>query len=204
MAITDTLDKTRRDLEKTLAEATPLYAVVGAGDLAVEKLRDARADLNARVESVQTDLKAAPEQLRTLPTRAQAAFGDVIANAVSTAAHTYDGLTGRGKTLVTRVRNQEETVALQEQTQTAVSHTKAATTTAKKSAKATKTAAKRSTTTAKKSAKTTTSSVKGTATTAKKSAAKTRTATKSAATSAKKTGTAAQKATEAAAAKVGD
>lgn len=203
MAIATTLDKTRKDLEKTLADRTPLYAVVGAGDLAVARLREAGAELNSRAAKL--DPRTAPDQLKSLPAKAQHAIGDVV----STALTTYGDLAGRGKSLVTRVRKQEETTDLQDSAKTAVSRARAATTTAKKSAAATKTAAKRTTTTARKAAQDTASggvrsSAKGTATTAKKSAAKTRTATRSAATSARKTAAAARKAAEATVSKVGD
>ena len=54
-------DKLRiKDLEETLANSTPLLAVVGAGDLAVEKIRAARGELVSR--SASFDPKAFREQ----------------------------------------------------------------------------------------------------------------------------------------------
>lgn len=122
------IDRIRiKDLEETIANSTPLLAVVGAGDLAVEKLRAARDELAVRaadfdpkafrdqaqagiadrVESFQADMMAAPEQLRALPekaqewpVRAQSLFADVVSAAFST----YGELAGRGKSLVTQVR----------------------------------------------------------------------------------------------------
>jgi len=224
MANTSTITKTRKDLEKTITEATPLYAVVGAGDLAVERLREARAELNSAAAKL--DPRTAPKRVLALPGRATNAIG----GAVATAVNTYGDLAGRGKNLVTRVRKQDETSALQGQAQTAVRSAKAATTTAAKSAAATKTAAKRTTTTAKRTASDAASTVgtsarrttvtakksasdaaskvgtsaKGTTTTAKKSASRTQTAAKSAATSTRKTAKAAKKAADATSAKVGD
>ena len=200
MAIPATFDKTRKDLEKALADSTPLLAVVGAGDLAVEKLRKAGAGLNARaidlntrvskvdatavrgqakarveglqsalqsrVDAVQADVLAAPDQVKTLPSKAQAALDATY----STALSTYEDLAGRGKTLVTRIRKQQATVDLEQQAGSTVSHAKGTATTAKKSASRTKSAAKSTKTTAKKQAKATTSSAKATSTAAQKTA----------------------------------
>src|SRR5680860_946209 len=133
MPINTTLDKTRRDLERTLADVdkTPLYAVVGVTDLAVEKIRVARAELRSRVShldakafrdqaqtavaqriaAVQSDVTAVPEQAKALPVRAQAALGE----AIGTALTAYGDLAGRGKTLVNRVRRQQSTADLTDQ-----------------------------------------------------------------------------------------
>lgn len=200
-----TLDKTRKDLEKVLADSTALHAVIGAGDLAVAKLREARGEwsaraarldaqvlreqaqqaqqtLVARVGAVQADVKSAPQQVRALPTKAQAAFEE----ALSTAVTAYADLAGRGRELVTRVRSSEAAADLQEQVQTTVSQAKATTATAKKGAEATRRSAKTTTHTAKKHADETASAAKG------------------AAGSAKKTATAAKKAAEDTAATVGE
>lgn len=206
MALTSTFEKTRKGIENKLSDATPLYFIAGASDFAVEKLRGARAELNNRVESfdpkalrdqaqstivsgvgaIQGEIKAGPAKAQAIPGKAQAAFGDAVHVATTTAVTAYEDLAGRGKSLVTRVRRQPSTVELEEQLDTTASKVKAATTTAKKSAAATK------------------KSVKGTTTTAKKSAAKTRSAAKGATTSAKKTATATKKAAADAADKVGD
>lgn len=206
MALPNTLEKKRKDLEKKLSDVAPLYVLAGASDFAVEKLREARAEIVSRVEafdakalrdqtqatiaarvgSLEDDLKAAPEQAKALPSKAQAVVGNALAVATSTAVNTYEDLAVRGKDLVSRVRRQQATVELDEQFDTTVSKVKAATTTAKKSAAATK------------------KSAKATRTTAKKSAARTRTAAKGATTSAKKTASATKKAAAATAEKVGD
>ncbi|MGH3506667.1 MAG: hypothetical protein ACRDO2_05625, partial [Nocardioidaceae bacterium] len=186
MALPATFDKTRKDLEKALTDSTPLLAVVGAGDLAVEMLRkvgaglNARAtDLNARVshvdatavrgqakarveglqsalqsrmDAVQADVLAAPDQVKELPSKAQAKAQAALDTTYSTALSRYDDLAGRGKTLVTRIRKQQASADLEQQVGSTVSRAKGTATTAKKSASRTKSAAKSTTTTAKKQA----------------------------------------------------
>jgi type IV secretory pathway TrbL component len=195
MALNINIEKTRKDIEKKLADTGALNAVVGTADLAVKKVREARTDLTARAAAIdpkalagqaQATVSGAPEQLKALPTKAQNAFGDAIASALTA----YGDLAARGNDLVARVRRQQSTKDLKAQMAATVSHAKGTTTTAKKAAATTATATK---TAAKKST-----------TTAKKSAAQTKTSAKSTTTSAKKTATAAAKATEAAAKKVGD
>jgi len=125
------LDRTRHEIDKILSESTVLHAVVGAGDLAVAKLREtrselhartggfdpkqlgdqARATLRARVSTIPHDVKAAPEQVRALPERAQAVLGGAMGNAVSA----YGDLASRGRILVERVRNHPETTDEQSQ-----------------------------------------------------------------------------------------
>jgi heparin binding hemagglutinin HbhA len=182
MAFPVSIEKTRKDIESTLTDPTPLYAVVGIADAAAAKLRSARAELGARAAAVQSDVKATPAQVWTLPSRAQALLDDAVTGALST----YSGLAGRGKTVVTRVRSQEASVELEHQAKATNAKVKAATTTAKKSTAATRKSAKSATTTTRKSV------------------AATKTAAKSAATSSKRTTSAAAKAAEATAAKLGD
>ncbi len=213
MALSATIEKTRKDIEKTLADSNALNVVVGAGDLAVQKLREAQADLSARAaaldpkalrDQAQATVVSAPEQVKALPTKAQAAFGDAVATALTA----YGELAARGNNLVARVRRQQATEDLKAQASTTMSHAKGTTTTVKKSAASTQSAAKSATTTAKKSAKksakSTTTAAKSAATTARKNAARTKTSAKSTSTSARKTVTAAKKAADATASKVGN
>ena len=81
-------------LEKTFKDPTPIYAVLGAGDLAVKKLREVRAEAQERLTRT-ADVKA-------LPDKAQAAMSDVV----SQAFETYTDLASRGKELLTRMRDQ--------------------------------------------------------------------------------------------------
>ena len=179
MALPDTFEKTLKNVDPT-----PLYALVGASDLAVEKLRNVSSELqvlvadmdpktvpskvqaatNARVEAVTADMKARKSDAKDFPTMAQNMLFEMLSQAVAT----YGELAERGKELVIRVRNQRESEVLQDQ------------------------------------AKATVSKVKATATTTKKSAAATKKSAKSAATSARKTGAAAQKAAKSSAEKIGD
>jgi len=190
MTINATLDKTRKDIERTLADLdkTPLYAVVGVTDLAVEKIRIARA----RVETVQTDVRSAPAQVRALPVKAQTAVED----AITTALTAYDVLAGRGKNLVTRVRRQQSTADLTGQAKSTVARAKSTTTTVKKQTAATKKSASTSASTAKRSAA-------ETGGTARKSAGRAKSSAKATTTSARKTTAAAQRTTAATASKVG-
>jgi len=107
---------------------TPLYAVVGAGDLVVEKARSRRPSL-------------APAALRSVPEQVQTRAGDI-----------YTDLVDRGSRLVTRVRNQKSTQDLGRQASTAKSQTKGAATSAKNTAKTTRTRAKAATTSARRTA----------------------------------------------------
>lgn len=213
MTLSSTLEKTRKDIEKTLSDPTPLYVLAGATDFAAEKLRDlstglsaraasldakalreqareqaqaAQAGVTTRIGSLQGDIQGAPAQAKELPGKVQTALGDAAATALSTAVAAYGDFAERGETLVKRVRKQPEVQQFDEQVDATVAKVKAATTTAKKSAKATK------------------ASATSTATTAKKSAAKTKTATKAAATTAKKSAAAAAEVVEATTDKVGD
>jgi heparin binding hemagglutinin HbhA len=151
MPFPPSIEKTRKDIESTLSDPTPLYAVVGIADVAAATIRSARAT---------------PGQVKTLPSRAQALIDDAVSGALST----YSGLAGRGKTLVTRVRKQEATSELHDRAKATTAKVKAASTTAKKSAAATKTASKSAATTTRKSTAATKTSVKSAATSSKKSA----------------------------------
>jgi hypothetical protein len=174
----------------TRTPVTPLYAIAGAGDLAVEKFRAVsddvttrfakldqktlqstlqteltkrQAELSKRLEVLAAEAKTVPAKLRELPSVAQAGLNTVLGQA----EETYEDLAGRGKDLVTRIRHQKATEDLVAQAKTTVSK-----------AKATRT-------TAKKTADTATRNVKATTTSARKTATK---ATKAATTAAQKVG----------------
>jgi heparin binding hemagglutinin HbhA len=179
MALADTFEKTLKNVD-----VTPFYAVIGVGDLAVEKIRNAsnevqvlvadtdpkavpakvQAAATARVEAVTADMKARSSEAKDFPTMAQNLFFETMSQAIAA----YGELAERGKELVTRARSQRETELLESQ------------------------------------AKATVAKAKATATTTKKSAAATKKSAKSTATSARKTGDAASKAAKATAKKVGD
>jgi heparin binding hemagglutinin HbhA len=179
MALPDSVEKTLKTVDPT-----PLYALVGASDLAVEKLRNVSNELqflvadvdpktvpakvqaatSARVGAVTADMRARSSDAKDFPTMAQNLVFEILSQAVAT----YGEMAERGKELVIRVRSQRDTEVLKTQTKATVSKAKA------------------------------------TATTAKKSAAATRKSAKSTATSARKTSESAKKATKSAAEKIGD
>lgn len=167
MALTTSLEKSlenaRKDLEKTLTDPTPLYAVVGVTDLAVAKLRAVRDRLDPKVlrDQTQTTVESVQADMMDAPVQAQAALEDAVASARSA----YTELAGRGKSLVQRVRRQQATADLRSQAKSTVSHAKATSTSAKKAAANTKRSAKSTATSARK---TTSTAKKATSSTAKK------------------------------------
>lgn len=121
----------------TKTPATPLFAVVGATDLAVERAREARL----RADKVRAELKAdlAPTAVQK---RAEIVLGDIKAlptkalnQGVATADEVtkgYEDLAVRGEKLVTRIKNQKATKDLVAQAETTLSLGKGAVTTARK------------------------------------------------------------------------
>jgi hypothetical protein len=162
MTFANTIEKTRKDIEKALGEKSPLLVLAGVSDLAAERIRAARAEISARAASfdpkslrdeAQARVAALPTLAQELPAKAQGAAEGAVTMAVSGAMSAYGDLSERGRTLVNRVRGQQSTVQLKEQAADTASKAKAAKTTAKKSAARTKTSAKSATTSAKKTAK---------------------------------------------------
>jgi hypothetical protein len=163
MALADTFEKTLKNVD-----VTPFYAVIGAGDLAVEKIRNAsnevqvlvveadpktvpakvQAAATARVEAVTADMKARSSEAKDFPTMAQNLFFEAMSQAIAA----YGELAERGKELVTRARSQRETELLETQVKATVTKAKATATTTKKSAAATKKSAKATATSARKTA----------------------------------------------------
>lgn len=95
-------------MARTTSIQTPVYAVVGAGDLAVEKLREVRLP--------KADVRAAQDKVKAAPGRAQAAYVEALTQAnaaVSQAGTAYADLAARGKHLVSRVRGQQATPDLE-------------------------------------------------------------------------------------------
>jgi hypothetical protein len=124
---------------KTTAKkpTTPLFAVVGATDLAVERAREARlradhvrAGLRADLapNAVQKRAEDVIEDVKALPTKA-------LNQGVATAdqvAKGYEDLAVRGEKLVTRIKNQKATKDLVAQAETTFSLGKGVVTTARK------------------------------------------------------------------------
>jgi heparin binding hemagglutinin HbhA len=208
---------------------TPIFAVLGATDVAVERVRAVIADLpsaqaqfEARVSAVQADVekrakefdpKAIGAKAQELPTRAAARALEVA----SIGQARYEELAERGKAVVDAIRTQASTQQLFSQAGSTVSRGKAAVTTARKAADDTYAAilgtlgvtraqaeevVASTRTSTKAAAKKTTTSAKKTVTTAQKGAAATKTAAKGTRTSAKKTASAASKAASDGASKI--
>lgn len=160
----------------TRTPVTPFYAIAGAGDLAVEKVRAvgedvtarfakidqknlqtelskeltrAQAELTKRFEAIVADARTAPAKLRELPKTAQAGFTTVLGQA----EETYEDLAGRGKDLVERIRHQQATEDLEAAAKTTVSKAKATRTTVKKTATTATRNVKATATSARKTAK---------------------------------------------------
>lgn len=164
----------------TRTPVTPFYALAGAGDLAVEKLRavgdditaqfakldqktlqteltkaqtefaKAQSELAKRFDAIVADAKTAPAKLRELPVTAQAGVTAVLGQA----EEAYEDLADRGKDLVERIRSQKSTEDLVAQAKTTRSKAKATRTTAKKTADTATRNVKATTTSARKTAKT--------------------------------------------------
>ena len=222
------------DLRKTV-DSTPFFAAVGATDLAVEKVRHARV----RADQARLELSAdlAPAKVQARATKAADEIKEIPAIALNQTmvvggkiAEGYDELAARGKSLVTRIRNQQATKDLVAQADVTVSQAKGAVTTARKAVSDVERSAKATITTGRKEAAKVASVVRGTVvedtkvaqaevaqsvkhtrtaakrttTTTKKAAKRTTSSAKAATTSARKTAVAAEKATEKAAEKIGD
>ena len=125
-----------KTLELPAAAAKPLYAGVGATDLAVEYVREHFADVQKKLAEVQKDVQSRvagvqknvkgfefePKSLReqtvtTVNTRVSELRSDALAQVgkvqtrvnenVATVTDTYGDLAKRGETLVARIRKQE-------------------------------------------------------------------------------------------------
>jgi len=133
----------------------PLYALVGATDLAVESVRHALADAGRRqaevqaqfeqqVEHFQAELIKRREEVAKLfgePKKLQAELeqvpGIVLGRTLEAAAKAetrYEQLAERGKSLIEKLRDQQATQDLISQGKATISRTKAAVTTARHSA----------------------------------------------------------------------
>lgn len=156
------------DITKTVTESKPFHVVAGAGDLAVEKLREAQTRLGtfkvepAEIrERLQSGAVVAREGVQDLPAQAQTLASTAAARAVGVygevatkATEAYDELAKRGKSVVGRVRRQKATQDLKSDAQKTATRVKATRTTAKKSAESTKRSAKATTTSATRTAQT--------------------------------------------------
>jgi hypothetical protein len=220
-----------KDIRKTVTDTTPVYAVVGVTDLAVETLRDARTraaaarhglSVSVLQEKAVKRFDKVSEQAQQIPTQVR----DQTTEVAGKAKETYSELAVRGEKLVKRIRNQKSTQNLFTQAGNTVSLGKGAVTTVRKAAYDTQQAAKVTLTTGRRGAGSVTASVQDdikatgrtvneaavttlasaeeTVTAAKKSTAAAQRATRSVSTSARKTASSASAAAKTATPKVGD
>lgn len=115
----------------------PLYAVVGAGDLAVENIKDLPGDLLTQAGAFVPKTTALVAEL---PAKVKDLRGEVEERATALtgkAFETYGELVERGQKLVGSIRRSKTTQEAQAQVKVAKSQAKAATTSATKAAKAT-------------------------------------------------------------------
>ncbi|HST80331.1 MAG TPA: hypothetical protein VLL08_01180 [Kineosporiaceae bacterium] len=211
--------------------STPLFAVVGVTDLAVERVRAAaanasavQAQFEAKVSAVQADVekrvtsfdpKTLRSQAQEVPTKAAARALEVAGRAEAA----YEELAKRGKILVDRVRSQASTQDLVNQAGNTLSRGRAAVTVARKAADDTASAILGTLSVGRHEAeavvegtveqadtavKHTQAAAEKTATTTRKRAAATKSAVKGVETSASKTATKGAAAAKAAAKKVGN
>jgi len=209
-----------KDIRKTVTDTTPVYAALGITDLAVERLRDARArasavrldlDVSAMQDKVAKRFEKVTEHVQHLPEQVRNQGVEVAGKA----RQTYSELAVRGEKMVKRVRNQKSTKDLFAQAGSTVSLGKGAVTTVRNAAHDTQRAARVTFATGRREAgsvaasvqedvkaaghvtaqapATTPTVVQGTGTTAKKSAASTQRASRSVAAGARKTTTSATK-----------
>jgi len=222
------------DIRKTV-DSTPFFAAVGATDLAVEKVRHARVRADQARAELSADLAPANVQARATKVADQVKeIPAIVINETMVVGgkvvEGYDELALRGKTLVTRLRNQQATKDLVAQADATVAHAKGAVTSARKAAADIERSAKATITTGRREAvkaatvvrgtvaedakvaqaevagsvKKTRTAAKRTTTTTKKATKRTTTSAKAATTSARKTAAAAEKAVETGAEKIGN
>ena len=211
--------------------STPLFAVVGATDLAVERVRAAaanasavQAQFEAKVSAVSADVEKRVTEFdpKTLRSQAQEVPTKAAARALEAAGRAeaaYEELAKRGKKLVDRVRSQASTQDLMNQAGNTLSRGRAAVTVARKAADDTASAiigtltvgrhevesvVEQTEVRVETAAKNTGASASKTATTARKRAAATKSAAKGVETSASKTAVKARTAAKTAAKKVGN
>jgi heparin binding hemagglutinin HbhA len=201
------------EIRKTVTDTTPVYAAVGVTDLAIERLREARARAAAArpelsVSAIQDravkGIEKVSEQALHIPSQVR----EQSVEAAEAAQHTYTELAVRGEKLVKRLRRQKATQDLLAQADSTLSLGKGAVTTVRKAALETRRAAKATLTTSRKEAEiaheAVATSVKSEAETARKSTVAAERSAAATAASAAKTAAAVAEVARIATPKVGD
>ena len=111
----------------------PLYAVVGAGDLAVENLKELPGQASELLPKTKAFVAEFPGRVLALP----AVVKTLPTEFAGKAFETYGDLVERGQKLVGSIRRSAPTQQAEAQIKTAKSQAKAAATSATKAAKAT-------------------------------------------------------------------
>src|SRR3954463_5190125 len=128
----------------TITESTkPLYALVGANDLAVAKLRDGLTVLQERGVKLQESVKSLPQDYKSLPTTVKSKASEVTGKAGAK----FDELSTRGHKVVQQIRRRPATKRAAAQNKQAKSSVKATKTSTTKAAQATAEAIKEATAT---------------------------------------------------------
>ena len=166
--------------DKIDLESKPLYALAGAGDLAVHTVRELPATLNKaattvvdkvdlehRIATLRADLENLPGKaqssakelpakaqtgVKELPAKAIARTSEITEHALDSLESTYADLAARGEAVVSRIRKTPEVKVAKTQAKSTVTKAKAARTTAKKAAASTQRANKAVATSAAKTA----------------------------------------------------
>jgi hypothetical protein len=174
MARKPSTDKLQEDLKRVADDARmQVMAVVGATDLAVEKVRDAQErlveaakaidakDLPKEFKKIQDNLESLQKDLADVVSRrikdVQGGPADAIGHGIELAskAHaTVEELAERGEDVIARIRNQKPTKELKSSVKSTVKASKSAVTSAKKAAIDTEKAAVKTLKTAGKEART--------------------------------------------------
>ena len=92
----------------------PMFAFVGAADLALEQAKEVPADLSTGVQAVSTRLAEVPAQVRALPGSVKTLRSDVeerVEQVTGRATDLYGSLSVRGERLLTSIRRQPSTEA---------------------------------------------------------------------------------------------
>jgi len=152
------------ELRKTVSEATPVFAAVGVTDLAVEKVRSARAQAMATRRAVSAvDPRALQFEIAAQAEKAAKQVQDAPAHLIvrsleiaGRAQEQYDAFATRGEELVRKIREQRSAKDLLAQVDQTVAVGKGAVTTARKAVASTQQSARATFTTGRQEAVTST------------------------------------------------
>ncbi|WP_018638575.1 hypothetical protein [Parafrankia elaeagni] len=144
MATARTSAKAKSEAASTSDVRKPLYASVGAADLAVEKLLTIPAAYGTEVRRISDRVSQIPAQAARVPVQVSSAVlalpvtvGSQISDLQGRATDLYNSFASRGEKRVAGIRRSPATEEAVKQTRTATSKTRAARTSTRKAASAT-------------------------------------------------------------------